>query len=77
MRTEREIRQHVADLELIYSQPCNCAATSHAASCVEAKRAIRGIIMALRWAAGDDSPEQANRIAVARDLCLDIQSGSN
>lgn len=54
MRTEAEIRNHIAALDHAMTVPCDCAATGHGVGCREGLVMMRVAKANLEWVLGAD-----------------------
>jgi hypothetical protein len=57
MRTEKEIRQHRDDLQLLLDAPCGCEQDGHAYECQQGKILMRSHIRMLDWILGEVEPQ--------------------
>ncbi len=57
MKTEAEIRAHLADLENCSRKPCNCARTGHAVDCRIGALLFTAAIDLARWIL-DENPQR-------------------
>jgi len=53
MRSETEIRAHIANLLKCRNRPCDCGAEGHAVECFAGGRMMDATIDALRWVLGE------------------------
>lgn len=75
MRSEREIRQHIADVELIMAQPCDCEARGRGEECRQTQRATKAVLNMLRWSLGDPAVEAI--VADCHQRATAIRASSN
>lgn len=53
MRSEEEIRRHIANLRTCQMAPCDCAGSKHEMECEQGGRMMEAAIQNLLWACGD------------------------
>jgi hypothetical protein len=63
MKTEAEIRRHLANLRVCQQSPCGCKGTDHEEECRKGGLMMEAVIMNLAWALGE-APELDEHVAM-------------